>query len=328
MRSNRKIFNGFFILFWMLNDLLKEVVSMIVGKPAEGIVDLINSKNHVNEFLIAKKMDLTINQTRNLLYRIADHGLVSYVKKKDKKKGWYTYFWKLEIIKVLEFLEEILKNRIKNVEEEMRRRQNEQFYLCERCKIEIDQEKALDINFECPECGDILVLKDVTKDLRDLKRYHNKFLQELEEVQQEIEKERTKLDKVRDRIIKKDKKEKAEKRAKTRAANKKIRDATKKSGEGVKKAAGRTKSSTSSSKNVERKKKTSKKKVAKKKTTKKSVKKKVAKKVVKKKAAKKIVKKKVAKKVTGRTKSSTSSSKKVERNKKVAKKTTKKKSKK
>jgi len=76
----------------MLKNLLEETVEIVIGKQAEGIVDLLDGKKYVNEFIIAKKLGITINQARNILYKISDQGLVSFIRKKDKKKGWYTYF--------------------------------------------------------------------------------------------------------------------------------------------------------------------------------------------------------------------------------------------
>src|SRR3990167_1703188 len=111
----------------MLAKFLKDVVVILVGKQAEPIADLLDSKKHVNEFLIAKKLGLTINQTRNILYKIADHGLVSSVRKKDKRKGWYTYFWKLENLKVLEFLKNILTKKIDNIANQIRSRETKVF---------------------------------------------------------------------------------------------------------------------------------------------------------------------------------------------------------
>ncbi|MEI6850177.1 MAG: hypothetical protein WCK29_03995, partial [archaeon] len=71
--------------------ILREVVSTIAGERAKTIIDLLIDKKNVNEFLIAKKMKLTINQTRNILYKLGDEGLVSFIRKKDAKKGgWYT----------------------------------------------------------------------------------------------------------------------------------------------------------------------------------------------------------------------------------------------
>ena len=95
----------------MLDRLLRDVVSLIIGKPMKTIADLLHSRKHVNEFTIAKKLDITINQTRNILYKLSDQALVSSIRKKDKKKGWYTYFWKIENLKALEFLRGIIQNK-------------------------------------------------------------------------------------------------------------------------------------------------------------------------------------------------------------------------
>ena len=50
---------------------LKDIVASVAGQPASKIVDLLYGKKNVNEFLISKKLGLTINQTRNVLYKLA-----------------------------------------------------------------------------------------------------------------------------------------------------------------------------------------------------------------------------------------------------------------
>jgi len=66
--------------------LIKEIVSGIIGKEGEKIVDILYKKKNVNEFLISKKLSMTINQTRNLLYKLSDRGLIHFIRKKDRKK--------------------------------------------------------------------------------------------------------------------------------------------------------------------------------------------------------------------------------------------------
>ena len=274
---NRKVFNKSDFNKKMLNDFLKEVVVYTAGKPAEDIAVLLNTKKHVSEFIIAKKIDLTINQTRNILYKISDHGLVSSIRKKDKKKGLYTYFWKIEILKSLEFLKQVLLKQIEQVNTQVKSRETNQFYVCERCNIELTGEKALLCNFTCNECGDVFTIKDNSKLLRELKKNLNKCENKLALVKKEIEKEQEKIDKEKAKEAKKMEKEKAiakklaqeERAMKKKATTKKIT-----------------------------KKKVIKKKPAKKKVRKKTVKKKAIKKkkVVKKKVTKKVIKKKIAKK--------------------------------
>jgi len=180
-----------------LKKILKEVVTLIVGKQAEDIVDLLDTKKHMNEFVIAKKLDLTINQTRNILYKISDHGLVSYIRKKDKKKGWYTYFWKIEILKSLEFMKTDLLKKIDQLEHKIKSRETKRFYICERCAIEITEENALICNFTCNECGDVLALKDNTKLIREMKKSLEKLKKDLTFLEEEIRKETEKAEKAK-----------------------------------------------------------------------------------------------------------------------------------
>ncbi len=263
----------------MLDKFLKEAVSSVVGKSAESIAELLNSKKHVNEFLISKKMDITINQTRNLLYRMADKGLVSSIRKKDKKKGWYTYFWKIEILKTLNYLKDLVEKRRKLIEEQIKNRETKQYYVCERCNLEFDEAQALLMNFVCNECGEVFTLEDNTKLLKDLSRNLERHKKTLGEIDAELGKEQAKLDKVRDKEIEKKKEEKRVARKKAavkRAADKKREE---------------NKNKKSSPKSLKQKK---------------TIKKKVVKKVVKKKStkAKKAIKKKVVKKKAPKKKAS------------------------
>jgi len=266
----------------MLTKFLREVVTLVVGKQAEVIADLLHNKKHVNEFIISKKLNITINQTRNILYKISDYGLVSSIRKKDKRKGWYTYFWKIEILKSLEFLRSVLLKKIDQIQKQIKSREVKQFYVCEKCNVEFNEENALLNDFTCSECGNIFALKDNTHVLKELKKTSTKLTKELEAVEQEIEIEQNKLEKIRQKEIRKKKEEKTLARKKKVAERKKAKAklAPKKS-KFKKKAVKR--------KPIKKKKSVKKKKVVKKKVRKKKL---VKKKIVK----KKVVKKKPAKK--------------------------------
>ncbi len=263
----------------MLKKFLKEVIVIVVGKQAEEIADLLNNKKHVNEFIIAKKLDITINQTRNILYKISDHGLVSFIRKKDKKKGWYTYFWKIEILKSLEFLKSFLMKKIDQINHQIKSREAKRFYSCKRCNIEFNEENALLHNFTCDECGDIFSIKDNTKVLKEFNRNLDKLKKELEFVNIEIKKEKERLEKIKLKEFKKEEKSAAKKKAEKKL----MREISKK-----KLAKNKPK------KIVKKKKKTAKKKVIKKKKTIKKIKKK---KIFKKKTVKKNTKKSIKKAV-------------------------------
>ena len=192
----------------MLDKFLEEVVVSVIGKPGEKLAGLLNSKKHVNEFNIAKKMDITINQVRNYLYKLSDFGIVSSIRKKDKKKGWYTYFWKIEILKSLEFLEGNLLKKIDQVNHQIKSRETKEFYVCENCNIEFNEEKALLNSFTCNECGNIVSRKDNSASIKEYNKELDKLRRELSLVQEESNLEKERLNKIKEKEIKKEEKEK------------------------------------------------------------------------------------------------------------------------
>ncbi|MEK6858766.1 MAG: hypothetical protein AABX53_02540 [Nanoarchaeota archaeon] len=203
--------------------LLKEIIGSIAGPSAIGLVDLLYGKKNVNEFIIAKKMKLNINQTRNMLYKLADEGLVSFTRKKDRKNGgWYTYYWTLDTTKSLANLRTIIENDISSLQSQLGTRKNERFYHCSNCDLEMNEENALLNNFTCPECGEVFVLRDNSEFVKRFESAIEKRKEQLAVVEQELGLLYKKEDSVRQRRFKAE----AQKKKTERALRRKARIAT------------------------------------------------------------------------------------------------------
>jgi len=150
------------------------------------IVDILFDKKDINEFLIAKKMNLTINQVRNILYKLSAEGLVSFTRKKDKKKGWYIYFWTLNAEKCLLRIEKELIKKMEELKQLLRDRETKRYYLCKGCNIELTEEKALEHDFSCEECAEVYTLVDNTNAIRDIKGKITKKENELKGIRDEL----------------------------------------------------------------------------------------------------------------------------------------------
>ncbi len=174
---------------------LKSIVEMLVNKQSAPIIDLLVDKKNVNEFLIAKKLKLTINQTRNILYKLSDYGLVSFIRKKDKRKGWYIYFWTLNTYQSLKLLEENLRKELANLELQLKNRIEKRYYVCNTCSLEINEETALLNNYVCPECEEVYQLSPNTEFISELEKNISKVKRELEMVYSERQIEGDKLEK-------------------------------------------------------------------------------------------------------------------------------------
>jgi transcription factor E len=179
----------------MQTKFLKSIVETLINKQAIPIIDLLVDKKNVNEFLIAKKLKLTINQTRNILYKLSDYGLVSFIRKKDKRKGWYIYFWTLNTYQSLKLLEENMKKELENLESQLKNRKEKRYYVCNTCSIEINEESALLNDFVCPECEEVYTLSDNREIIAELEKNIVRTKKEIELVSGERKIEESKLEK-------------------------------------------------------------------------------------------------------------------------------------
>lgn len=245
--------------------LLKIVIEDLINKQSVEIIDLLAGKKNVNEFSIAKNLKLTINQTRNILYKLSDFGLVSFIRKKDKRKGWYIYFWTLNTHQALSLLDENLTKKIDNMKEQLKNRTEGRHYICTTCSIEVTEEYALLNDFICPECEEVYELSDDSEVRDELEKRIAKMEKELELVLQEKNTEEEKLGKEKARKIKKAEDEKKAKRA-AAAAERKAKKLAEEKKAGKKKPAKKKEAKKTTKKKAPAKKKTAaKKKAAKKK---------------------------------------------------------------
>lgn len=253
----------------MQTKFLKNIVETIAGKPATEIVDLLIGKKDVNEFLIAKKLKLTINQTRNILYKLSDNGIVSFTRKKDKRKGWYIYFWTLNNLKCLELLEKKLSEEVMRLENQLKSRKTKRFYFCETCNVEIGEETALLNQFTCSECGEVYKLMESDKVIKELGNRTEKLHKNIEAIRKEKEKE---LEKKTKEIRRKAAREKIKKKPKKKKPKKKIKKKAKKPKKKLKKEKKKPKKKKSKKQKPKKQKKKIKKPKKKKKKAKKKIK--------------------------------------------------------
>ncbi|MBW2986555.1 hypothetical protein KY333_04260 [Candidatus Woesearchaeota archaeon] len=251
--------------------LIEEVASRVAGEDVIPVVRALMNRRDVSEFALAEETNLEINLVRNMLYRLYNANLVTSIKRKDKKKGWYIYYWTLNHPRFQYLSKDIMKNRLIQLKERLAREKSSHFYLCGRSCIRLNFEQATDFEFKCPECGDLLYQDDNAKKIKEIEK-------EIKHIRKEIKQKLPPIPKLPESTLKDEDDEQVMKKVvkKKAAKSKKVKKAAKKE----KKAAKKTKNKTSKSKKVSKAKKKGKspskvKKTAKKKAakSKKSVKK-------------------------------------------------------
>jgi transcription initiation factor TFIIE subunit alpha len=148
--------------------IVDNVVSDIVGNDGTRLLKALKNKKNVSEFKLAESLKKEINTTRNMLYKLYDANLVSFTRKKDKEKGWYIYYWTFNGDKVHNLMNNIKKDKMEILNEQLKKEKGTQFYTCPSSCVRFDFENSTEHNYKCPECGSILEMEDNSSKVKQI----------------------------------------------------------------------------------------------------------------------------------------------------------------
>ncbi len=165
----------------VLQKQIEEMIVTIAGKDALPVYRALKDKTDVNEFLVAEQVKMTINQVRNILYALDNYNLLSSTRKKDRKKGWYIYFWTLNKEQLGKVVVQLKKDQVKRLEQQLDREKQHQYYVCPNKCTRMTLENAMEHQFTCPEDGALMVPEDNEKSIRRIRK-------QMEEIGSEVTK--------------------------------------------------------------------------------------------------------------------------------------------
>lgn len=195
---------------------IEEAIIKIAGEEGMKIYFLLKEKQNISEFVLSDKLNLTINQIRNILYKFDKFGLVSSTRKKDRKKGWYIYYWTFNPYKAEDLIISIKKRKLEKYKTMAEKEESNIYYVCPKGCMKLNFENAFENQFQCLECGQLMqpeesekIISKLKKEIEILEEEIRKLVKKREErVFEEIEEKK----KPKKKIKKKPKKLKKEKK--------------------------------------------------------------------------------------------------------------------
>ncbi len=165
----------------LTNKIIESVVGEVAGDDVVTLVKYLKNKKNVSEFKLASIIKKEVNATRNMLYRLYENNLVSFIRRKDKKKGWYIYYWTFNLKRVKDLIKSLKKKRLIKLKERLERERGSIFFLCPNKCIRLSFEQATEFEFKCPECGTLMEQEDSRKLIERIEA-------EIKELEKEVKK--------------------------------------------------------------------------------------------------------------------------------------------
>lgn len=164
-------------------DEVADVVRDVIGEDAVTITDYLYGKENISEFTVAEEVDYEIHKARYILYKMLENNLATFIRRKDRIKGWYICYWTLDLERIQRKKNELLDEQIEELRGRLENERDNQFYMCSNTCVRFTFPEAAEQNYKCPECGELLDTQDNSRTVEFLQQR----IEELEAKQETVE---------------------------------------------------------------------------------------------------------------------------------------------
>lgn len=142
------------------DDPFIRIASMIGGDEYLKVARSLLKSEDATDEEIASSTGLRINMVRKVLYGLFGKSLITGVRVKDEKKGWFVYRWRTRRDEVETFIENQKRQIMERLQQRLDYENSTQFYHCgsNDCP-RVTFEDTLDNMFKCMNCGSVMNLQ-------------------------------------------------------------------------------------------------------------------------------------------------------------------------
>ena len=109
---------------------------------------------------IASSTGLRINMVRKVLYDLFGKGLITGVRVKDERKGWFVYRWRSRHDEVENFIDVQKKKVLERLQQRYDYENGSDFYHCGNGDCpRATFEESLDLDYKCSSCATTMDIK-------------------------------------------------------------------------------------------------------------------------------------------------------------------------
>jgi transcription initiation factor TFIIE subunit alpha len=151
--------------------LIEDTIFAVAGENGVRIVNFLGTRENVSEFSIADRLKMDMQTVRNTLYRLHTHNAATYIRKKDRQKGWYISYWTFNDARIDELMQSMKKKQLEKLRERLEKEEANKgmFFICTKACARLDFDQATEFEFKCPECGSLLQQQENLRTIEHLK---------------------------------------------------------------------------------------------------------------------------------------------------------------
>lgn len=150
-----------------LDPILKVVLSDFGGEDAIRIMRVLlrlSANDEITDEKLAELSGVKLNIVRKILYVLNENKLTLFHRQRDKKSGWFVYYWKGTAENLGLLMDERKKQVVDKLMIRLKFEEENLFFKCNNgCPKRLIFVDAMESDFKCPVCNQGTLTEDVNK---------------------------------------------------------------------------------------------------------------------------------------------------------------------
>ena len=153
-------------------EILTKTTEEAIGEDAIPLVFKLKGRENISEFKLADELKVDVHLVRNILYRLNNFHLATYMRKKDRQKGWYISYWTFNRRRVNELIDRLKREKLEKLKDQLKKEESnkDNFFICSKACARLDFDQATEFEFKCPECGSLLLQQENAKTIDNIRK--------------------------------------------------------------------------------------------------------------------------------------------------------------
>jgi len=164
--------------------------SWLLQPTTQKVIEVLAGNNEISEKSIKKTIKVKENEIRKVLYKLEELGIVAPIGAITLKDGKLDFKWRVKVANMEDIYKIAISREIIKIDKELEN-MPDVIYYCTECGASYDIDEAYENNFQCKECGSILIERENYKKLQ-LIEIKNKLLELLDSTKSVKKKEKIK----------------------------------------------------------------------------------------------------------------------------------------
>ena len=161
-------------------DSFVKIAGLIGGEDYVNVAKSLLSHENTTDEEIAESTELKINIVRKCLYDLFGRSLITGIRVRDTKRGWFVYRWRSRHDEVENFIDVQKKKVLERLQQRYDYENGSDFYHCGNGDCpRATFEESLDLDFKCSSCGR-------TMDIKKNERVRKLFLKKIDQIKQDV----------------------------------------------------------------------------------------------------------------------------------------------